>query len=78
MGREKQAGQSNRYVGLPELSEERELHEWAAWLSVYLCSCCSVAQLCLTLCDPMDCNMPGFPVLHHLLELAQTHVRLAG
>ena len=26
--------------------------------------CCSVAQSCLTLCDPMDCSMPGFPVLH--------------
>ena len=25
--------------------------------------------------DPMDCSTPGFPVLHHLLELAQTHVR---
>ena len=35
---------------------------------------CSVAQLCLTLCDSMDCSMPGFPVLHHLLELAQIHV----
>ena len=34
----------------------------------------SVAQSCLTLCNPMDCNMPGFFVLHHLLELAQTHV----
>ena len=34
----------------------------------------SVAQSCLTLCDPMDCNMPGFPAVHHLLELAQTHV----
>ena len=30
---------------------------------------CSVAQSCLTLCDPMDCSMPGFPVLHHLLSL---------
>ena len=29
---------------------------------------------CLTLCDPMNCSMPGFPVLHHLLEFAQTHV----
>ena len=29
----------------------------------------SVAQLCLTLCDPIDCNMPGFLVLHHLPEL---------
>ena len=36
--------------------------------------CCSVAQSCPTLGDPMDCRMPGFPVLHHLLELAQTHV----
>ena len=34
----------------------------------------SVAQSCLTLCDPMDCSMPGFPVHHQLPELAQTHV----
>ena len=36
--------------------------------------CCLVAQSCPTLCDPMDCSMPGFPVLHHLPEFAQTHV----
>ena len=36
---------------------------------------CSVAQSCLTLCNPMDCSMPGFPVYHQLPELAQTHVR---
>ena len=36
--------------------------------------CCSVAYSCRTLCDPNDCNMPGFPVHHQLLELAQTHV----
>ena len=29
---------------------------------------------CVWLCDPMDCSMPGFGVLHHLLELVQTHV----
>ena len=34
----------------------------------------SSIQSCLTLCDAMDCSMPGFPVLHQLLELAQTHV----
>ena len=34
----------------------------------------SVAQSCLTLCDPMDCSMPGFPVHYQLPELAQTHV----
>ena len=37
-------------------------------------SFCLVAQLCPTPCDPMDCCMPGFPVLHYLLEFAQTHV----
>ena len=37
-------------------------------------SCCSVAQSCLTLCDPMDCSTSGFSVLHHIPELAQTHV----
>ena len=36
--------------------------------------CCSVTQSCPTLCNPMDCSMPGFPALHHLAELAQTHV----
>ena len=35
---------------------------------------CLGAQSCPTLCDPMDCSMPGFPVLHHLPELAQTHI----
>ena len=30
--------------------------------------CCSVAQLCLTLCDPMDCSTSGFPVLYYLPE----------
>ena len=36
--------------------------------------CCSLAQSSPALCDPMDCGMPGLPVLHHLPELAQTHV----
>ena len=34
----------------------------------------SVTRLCPTLCDPMDCSTPGFPVHHQLLELAQTFV----
>ena len=33
----------------------------------------SVTQSCPTLCDPMDCSTPGFPVLYQLPELAQTH-----
>ena len=38
----------------------------------------SFAQSRPALCDPMDCSMPGFPVHHHLLELAQTPVHRAG
>ena len=34
----------------------------------------SVAESCLTLCEPMDCNMPGLPVHHQLPEFTQTHV----
>ena len=34
----------------------------------------SVAQSCLTLCDPMNRSMPGLPVHHHLLEFTQTHI----
>ena len=34
----------------------------------------SLTQSCATLCNPMDCSMPGFPVHHQLLELTQTHI----
>jgi len=46
---------------------------WKVWATV-LCYWCSVAKSCLILCDPMDCSMPGFPVLHSLPEFSQTHV----
>ena len=36
--------------------------------------CCSVAQLYPTLCNPVDCSMPGLLGSHHLLEFAQVHV----
>ena len=45
---------------------------------IYKYSCCSVAQWCPTLCDPMDCSMPGFPVLHYLPEFAQTPIHWVG
>ena len=41
--------------------------------STILC-CCSVVQLCQTLCDPVDCSTPCFLVLHYLTEFAQTCV----
>ena len=54
------------------------------WSELYCCVCtetmflkdfcCSVTKSCLTLCDPMDCSMPSFSVLHYLPEFAQTHV----
>ena len=40
--------------------------------------CCSVTRSCLTLCNPMDHSMKGFPVLHYLLEFAQTYVYWVG
>ena len=40
--------------------------------------CCSVTKSCLTLCDPTDCSMPGFPVFHYLPEFAHTHVHRVG
>ena len=43
------------------------------------CRYCSVTQSCPTLCNPMDCSIPGFPVLHCLPEFAhQTHVHRVG
>ena len=36
--------------------------------------CCWITKSCSTLCDPTNCSMPGFPVLHYLPELVQTHV----
>ena len=35
---------------------------------------CSVGKSCPTLCDPIDCSTPGFPVLHCLPKFAQIHV----
>ena len=37
-------------------------------------SCCSVAKLCLTLCNPLDYSTPGCPFLHYLPEFTQIHI----
>ena len=52
----------------------KNVQQWK--LHALLVGCCSfsVAQSCPTLWKPIDCSTPGFPVLHHLTELAQTHV----
>ena len=38
----------------------------------------SVTQSCPTLCNPMDCSMPGLPVHHQLMEFTQTHIHWVG
>ena len=43
---------------------------WMHFRLIIQCNCCS----CPTLCDPVDCSIPGFPVLRYLSEFAQTHV----
>ena len=45
---------------------------------IYVGSGGLITQLYLTLCNPVDCSRPGFPVHHYLLELAQTHADWAG
>ena len=60
--------------------------EFGCWLSVDCpeahlpLPAVAVVQLLsrVRLCDPMDCSTPGFPVLHHLSEFAQTHVHWVG
>ena len=43
---------------------------YCKWFFFFLlCCCCSVAKLCSTRCDPVDCMAPDFPVLHYLPEL---------
>jgi len=54
-------------------------HLWQLWIILlFPHCCCSIPQSCLTLCHFMNCRMPGFPVLHYLLELVQTHVYWAS
>ena len=58
-------GESTKDVALPQRGT------LALHLLKYLgCCCSSIAQSCPTLCDPMDCSMPGLLVLHHVPELA--------
>ena len=80
---------TNRYS--PQFFATQLLHHGSLFLFVswerIRCCCCSVAKQtqfakllsCYpSLWDPMDCSMPGFPVLHHLPEFAQIHVHWVG
>ena len=48
---------------------------WESLQSVVCINCYSIAELCPSLCDHMNCHSPGSLVLHNLLEFAQIHVR---
>ena len=63
------------YVWQSHLLFTWNYHNIVNWLSVQFSS---VAQSCLTLCDSMDCSMPGLPVQHQPLEFIQTHVHLVS
>ena len=50
-------------------------NRWFKNLFIYVfLFCCSVTKSCLTLCDLIQSITPGLPILHYLLEFAQTHV----
>jgi len=62
-----------------------EVDEWIKKCGIYICNglvssvqFSSLAQSCLTLCNPMDCSTPGLPVHHQLPESTQTRVHWVG
>ena len=60
--------------GLVSVLQRNRTNQTCVCVYIYI----FVVQLCLTLCNPTDCSTSGFPVLHHLPELAQTHVHWVG
>ena len=56
------------------MESQRVGHNWATFSFTFCVQFSSVAQLCPTLSDSMNCRMPGFPVLHHPPQFAQTHI----
>ena len=62
---------------LHSIGLQKVRHDWTTSLSFTFLSSVqfsSVAQSCLTLCNPMNCSTPGLPVYHQLPEFTQTHV----
>ena len=61
------------FKGRKKLSFQNKIEKLSVG-NVLVFFCCLVAKSCPTLCNPIDCSTPGFPILHHLLEFLQTHV----
>ena len=70
--RPKQSFLQRRYT------DEQQTHEKMLNIAHYSVQFSSVSQLCLTLCDPMDCSTPGLFVHNQLPEFTQTHVHRVG
>ena len=62
----------------PDVSQGYSHGRLKCYWSMCVCVCVWVAQSCPPLCESMDCRTLGFPVLHHLPGLAQTHVHWVG
>ena len=58
---------------VPSMLSQMSGYPSFSWLNNFCCYC-SVTESCPTLCNPTDCSMLGFPVLHYLPEFAQIHV----
>ena len=72
---------NNESVASTEMAKSWNWYLGESWLNKYkilLDSFSLVTLLCQTLCNPMDCSMPGFPVHQQLWELAQTLVHWVG
>ena len=62
-----------KFVSKAHQSEECSLQQVRRH-EISVCASCSITKSCPTLCDPIGCSTPGFPVLHYFLESAHTHV----
>ena len=63
----------HKYIKIACFTKTKSIMSISPWYS-FRNFFSSVAQLYPTVCNPMDCSMPDFPVHHQLPELAQTHV----
>ena len=77
-GKSERMGKSRRNI--PRMGKSRrnihELSENKGMVGTGTDCCCSVAKSCPTLCDPMNCSTPGFPVLlspNYLPEFVHVH-----
>jgi len=71
-------GRTLKYILQRIYTDGQQTHEKMLNITNYSVQFNSVTQSCLTLCDPMNCSMPGLSVHHQFLEFTQTHVHRVG